>query len=581
MKTLKLLAGIAGFAMAVGSLSPAIAATDKAATTTRTHGETHTAWKSFVDATVARWLALDPAFAVYEGAHQYDGKLPDWSEAGLKAQGAFYRAVIAKAGAFSGLSRDDAFERDYLVAVARGKLFWLEDGDQPHTNPSYYVGNGLDPNVYVSRSYADKPTRMKAMIAFFKGIPTAAAQIRANLKTPMPISFVDLGVDAFKGFADYYRGDARAAFADVDDPALQAEFKSTSQAAGEAMQALADWLAAQRASANTNYALGPAKFARMLKETELVDIPLGQLEAVAKADLKRNQDALKSACAAYAPGQSIPDCFAKMSADKPADGPVAEARREIPELAAFVREKDLLTIPGTKMAEVEESPPYNRANSAYMDPPGPLEPGATSVYYISPPDPTWPKEKQLGYIPGKADLLFTTVHEVMPGHYLQFLHSNASPSIVGKLWVGYGFAEGWAHYAEQMMWDAGLGDGAPEIHVGQLSNALLRDCRFLSAIGLHTGTMTQEQSKALFMTQCYTDEGNAEQQAARGTYDPEYLNYTLNKLMITKLREDWTATRGGRKAWKAFHDQFLSYGGPPVPLVRQAMMNEDAPHAVF
>lgn len=142
-------------------------------------------------------------------------------------------------------------------------------------------------------------------------------------------------------------------------------------------------------------------------------------------------------------------------------------------------------------------------------------------------------------------------------------------------------AEGWAHYSEQMMWDAGLGNGAPEVHIGQLSNALLRDCRFISAIGLHARGMTQEQSKQLFMNQCYQDEGNATQQAARGTYDPEYLNYTLNKLLIMKLRDDWTATRGGRAAWKQFHDTFLSFGGPPVPLVREMMMNEKTPRTVF
>jgi len=188
---------------------------------------------------------------------------------------------------------------------------------------------------------------------------------------------------------------------------------------------------------------------------------------------------------------------------------------------------------------------------------------------------------QAAYIPGKDDLLFTSVHEVMPGHFLQFLHSNRSASLIGRLFVGYGFAEGWAHYTEEMMWDAGLGAGDPEVHIGQLSNALLRNCRFISAIGLHTGGMTLAQSKDLFMKECYQDEGNAEQQAARGTYDPAYLNYTMNKLMIRKLRDDWTASRGGRDAWKQFHDRFLSFGGPPVPLVRQAMMSEDEPRAVF
>jgi uncharacterized protein (DUF885 family) len=143
------------------------------------------------------------------------------------------------------------------------------------------------------------------------------------------------------------------------------------------------------------------------------------------------------------------------------------------------------------------------------------------------------------------------------------------------VFVGYAFAEGWAHYAEEMMWEAGLGNGDPEQHIGQLLNALLRNVRYLSAIGLHTGTMTVEESEKMFRDQAYQDAGNSKQQAARGTFDPAYLNYTMGKLMIMKLRSDWTASRGGQKAWKEFHDRFLSFGGPPVPLVRKSMMKAE------
>lgn len=536
-------------------------------------------WTQFTRSTIDKWLSIDPAFAVYEGAHQFDGKLPDWSENGLKARAAFLRSVIQDAQTFTNLDQTERFERDYLVQVAKGQLFWLEDADQPHRNPVFYINGGLDPNVYISREYADKPTRMKAMIAFFKAVPTAASQIRANLPGAMPATFIKLGTAGFGGFAQYYRGDARAAFADVKDPALQGEFKAVSEAAADAMQQLATSVA--KATPAPDFALGAERFSRMLSATESVDALLDRLEAVGRADLRRNQEALKAACAQYAPGKTIPECFDKMRADKPAEGPVQAARKQIPELTAFVRRKDLVTIPGTERALVKESPPYNRQNSAYIDPPGPFDKGIPSIYYISPPDPAWPEQKQQDYIPGKNDLLFTSVHEVMPGHFLQFLHSNRSPSPVGRLFVGYAFAEGWAHYVEEMMWEAGLGSGDPGVHVGQISNALLRDCRFLSAIGLHARGMTVEQSKRMFMDECYQDEGTADQQAARGTYDPAYLNYTLGKLMIRKLRDDWTATRGGRAGWKAFHDQFLSYGGPPIPQVRQAMMHESAPHAVF
>ncbi|OQW72884.1 MAG: hypothetical protein BVN33_11790 [Proteobacteria bacterium ST_bin13] len=540
-------------------------------------------WTKFRDNFVNRWFELDPANAVYQGKHEFDGQLPDWSAAGLKKQGDFLKETIAAAANFDAtkLSDADRFERDYLVKVAQGKLFWLEDADQPHHNPTYYVGGGLDPNVYIARPYADAPTRMKAMIKFFNSVTAQAPNIRANLKTPMPLSFVNYGVAGFNGFADFYAGDAKKAFAEVKDSALQQQFDVAALSAAKSMREIGTWLESQRSTATQDFALGAERFSRMLAATEGVDAPLAELEKIGVADLKRNQAALTEACAKFAPGATIEACTAKMNANKPDGGPVAEARRQIPMLRAFVIDHDLVSIPGTEAALVEESPPYNRQNSAYIDPPGPFDKGIPSVYYISPPDPSWSKEVQDGFVPGKQDLLFTSVHEVMPGHFVQFLHANRSPSLFGQLFVGYAFAEGWAHYAEEMMWEAGLNKGDPETHIGQLGNALLRDCRFLSAIRLHSGTMTQEQSRQLFVTECHQDEGTARQQSARGTYDPAYLNYTLGKLMIRKLRADWTASRGGAKAWKGFHDAFLSYGGPPVPLVRQAMMKEASAKAVF
>ena len=535
---------------------------------------------TFTQNTIDGWLQQDPYFAVYQGAHQYDGKWADWSAAGLKARGDFLRGVIAQAKGFDGLSKEDAFTRDYMVKVAEGQLFWLEEADQPHKNPAWYVGN-FDPNVYLTRDYADRPTRLKALLTFLQGVPAAATQIQANLKGPLPKSFIQFGASAFGGYAEFYKGDMLKAFADVKDPALQQQVAVAAIKAAAAMDGLTVWLKGQEANATQDFVLGEAKFSRMLSATEGVDVPLGELEQAGQADLKRNQDALTAECAKFAPGKSVQDCMVKLNADRPDGGAVAEATRQIPALTAFVKAQDLVSIPGTEQALVRQSPPYNAQNGAYIDPPGPFEKGIPSIYYIAAPDPSWPMEKQLAYIPGKKDLLFTSVHEVMPGHFLQFLHANRSPSMFGRLFVGYAFAEGWAHYSEEMIWEAGYGAGDPATHIGQISNALLRDCRFLSAIGMHARGMTQEQSKQLFITQCFQDEGTAEQQAARGTYDPAYLNYTLGKLMIRKLRDDWTASRGGRAGWKAFHDTFLSYGGPPIPLVRQSMLGEPAPKAAF
>ena len=544
--------------------------------------DTGSAWGKFLDGFLTGYFPRNPDFAVYQGRHEFDGKLPDWSEEGLADQIAFLEKTLADAQAMvpAKLDDDQKFERDYLIAVVKGELFWLKSADWPHRNPAFYTGT-LDPSVYVTRPYADVTTRAKAFIAYARAVPKATEQIRANLKSPLDPYAIDYGVNAFGGYATFFTGDARAAFAEVTDEAVKKDLEAATAEASKAMQGLADWLKAEKATAKVGYAIGPQLFSQMLADTEMVDLPLAELKAIGEADLKRNQQALATACAQFAPGATMPDCMAKLAKDKPEDGPVAEARRQLPELRAFLVDKDLVSIPGTEEAKVEESPPYNRQNSAYIDIPGPYEKGLPSVYYISPPDPSWAPEVQAEYIPPKKDLLFTSVHEVWPGHFLNFLHANRAKSFFGRLFVGYAYAEGWAHYTEEMMWEAGLGKGDPEVHIGQLANALLRNCRYLSAIGLHTGGMSVDQSIALFRDQCYVDEGNARQQALRGTYDPGYLNYTLGKLMIRKLRADWTAGKGGREAWKAFHDAFLSYGGPPVPMVRAAMMEEKTPKAVF
>ncbi len=538
-------------------------------------------WEVFLAEFLDEYFTINPTFAVYQGKHEFDGLLPDWSEPGLKLQVDSIRKTIAAAGEIDGslLTEPQKFEREYLIKVLEGDLFWIEDVDSPHRNPGYYLGS-LDPNVYIARPYADTATRMRAFIKYATNVPNATAQIQANLQLPLPKTYLKLGTAGFSGYADYFTGDAKVAFAMVKDEDLQSQFDVAASAAAVAMQALSDHLRSVAAT-DDGFAMGAENFSRMLIKTESVNVSLDELEAIGRADLKRNQEALTEACGEFAPDVSIVECMAVMAANKPPGGPVLEARDQLPPLRDFLIENDLVSIPGSEVALVEESPPYNRQNLAYIDIPGPFETGLPSVYYISPPDPEWDAQTRAAYIPGKMDLLGTSIHEVWPGHFLNFLHANRARSLFGKVFVGYAFAEGWAHYSEEMMIEAGLHDGDPETRIGQLTNALLRNCRYLSSIGLHTQGMTVQQSFEMFRNECYQDAGNAIQQAARGTYDPAYLNYTMGKLMIRKLREDWTATRGGRTAWKAFHDEFLSYGGPPIPMVRMAMMNEDMASAVF
>jgi hypothetical protein len=532
-------------------------------------------WSEFVQGFIDGYFRHRPDLAVSAGRHEFDGRLPDWSRAGMAMMLHFLKEERAEAERFGALNRAQEFERGYLMAQIDADLFWIEVAESPYTNPTYYTSfQGLDPNVYVTREYAPLEQRMRAFTTFAFNVPRAVEQIRENLRTPMPRTFVNVGRTGFGGLASFFETDVPKIFTSVQNTNLQREFSEANAAAISALKSLDKWLESELSRATDKFALGPEKFQQMLWATERVKISLDELERIGRRELDRNLAALKAACQKLGPGRSIEECIRHVQSNKPKEGPVQAARDQLHGLKTFLVEKDLVSIPSKNEALVEESLPYMRWNSAYINIPGPYERDLPAIYYIAPPDPSWSPKEQQEYIPAYPDLLFTTIHEVWPGHFLQYLHSNRSPSKFGQVFVGYAFAEGWAHYTEELMWEAGLHNDNPSVHLGQLLNALLRNVRYLSAIGLHTGKMSVEQSEQMFREVAFQDAASARQQAARGTFDPAYLNYTMGKLMIRKLRNDWCADRGGRAAWKEFHNEFLSYGGPAIPLVRKAMVRD-------
>jgi hypothetical protein len=542
-------------------------------------------WAAQRDQFIEDYFKANPFLAVQAGRHEFDGQMADFSAAGLaqevKRLHAARDAVAAVDPAL--LPSTERFERDYALRVIDNDLFWREKARSPFANPRWYVDE-IDPDVYLSRNYAPPDVRMKAYISYARTIPGIAAAIRANLPGPLPRSYVEVAIASFGGYAQFYKDQVGPAFAEVKDAGLQKELADADTAAAEAMAGLKDYFVAQRSTATDNFALGRELFATMLEDTERVSVPVEQIEAAGRVDLERNTTALKAECDHYLPKGTLKACIARMEMNKPAGGAVAAAREQLQRLREFVIAHHVVTVPGTEQAKVAEAPPYNRGNFAFIQVPGPYDKGVAAIFNIAPPDPKWTVAEQAAYVPGVARLTFTSVHEVWPGHFLQFLHSNSNPSKLEGIWVSYAFAEGWAHYCEEMMVEEGLADNEPELHIAQLKDALLRDVRLLSAIGMHTHGMTQAESERMFLDKALADPGNARQQAARGTYDPEYLKYTLGKLMIRKLRTDWvTKQLAGKTAtpaeehqlWHDFHDKFLSYGGPAIPLLRAEMMGEE------
>jgi uncharacterized protein (DUF885 family) len=533
-------------------------------------------YAGLVDSFIEARFQRDPYFAVQAGRHEFDGKMPDWSRASIDADIAElrdYKGRLDKVDV-AGLSDDQKFERDYLAWVIDRELFWMASAEQPFTNPAWYLDR-LDPSMYLTREYAPLPKRLEGFLGYARAVPGLAAEIRANLRTPLPKAFIERGAAGFGGYATFFRDEMPPIFAKVEDAKLKADLTEATLAAAKAMDELTAWLESQRATGTDGFALGAPRFLEMLRETERLDVPLEELELVGRKDLERNLAALQEACAAFAPKAALVACVNKMRANKPSGGTVEGARAQLAELRQFVIDKHIVSIPSEEQALVAESPPYNRGNFAYISTPGPYEnKSVKATYYVAPPDAKWSAAERNAYLPGRAYLLFVSAHEVWPGHYLQGQFANLNPSKAGALWWDYAFGEGWAHYTEEMMYDAGLGAGNPEMRVGMLTNALLRDVRFLSAICLHTGCMTLAESEKMFREQAFADAGNARQQALRGTYDPGYLAYTLGKLMIRKLRTDWLAANPGATP-QQFHDKFLSYGVPPIPLVRRVMLGGD------
>jgi hypothetical protein len=533
-------------------------------------------WHEFADAFIESRMNADPYFAVQAGRHEFDGKMQDWSRASIEADVAQLRTQLTELRKFDGAKLDpaDRLEREYLEWVIDREIFWQADAESPFRNPAWYLEK-LDPSMYLTREYAPLPKRLEGFLGYARAIPGLTAQVRANLRTPLPKAFIERGTAGFGGYATFFRTEMPGIFAKLSDEKQKRELNEATAAAALAMDELTSWLESQRGTATDDFALGSAKFLDMLRKTERVNMPLEELELVGRHDLVRNLEALRQACAAYAPKAKLAACVEKMRADKPVGGTVDGARAQLAELRQFVLDKKIVTIPNQEQALVAESPPYNRGNFAYISIPGPYENPAVKVtYYVAPPDSKWSAAERNAYLPGKAYLLYVSAHEVWPGHYLQSQFANANPSRVAALWWDYAFGEGWAHYAEEMMYDAGLGQGQPEMRVGMLTNALLRDVRFISAVCLHSGCMTLEESEKMFREQAFADAGNARQQALRGAYDPGYLAYTLGKLMIRKLRVDWLAANPGATP-QQFHDKFLSFGTPPIPLVRREMVGND------
>ena len=305
-------------------------------------------------------------------------------------------------------------------------------------------------------------------------------------------------------------------------------------------------------------------------------MPLPEVLARGEAQLEKDYQAFLATAKRIDPSKTPAQVMESLSSDHPtADDLIPSVRRSVDAARKYLVDKGIITIPSEVRPKIEETPPYARSGSfASMDTPGPFETKATEAfYYVTPVEKDWDakhvEEHLRLYNPPVVAMI--NVHEAYPGHYLQFLYAPKFPTKTRKLLYCGTNAEGWAHYCEQMMVDEGFGGGDPKVRLAQLQEALLRDCRYVCGIKLHTEGWTVEQGAKLFVEKGFQEPANAYEEARRGAYNPTYLYYTLGKLQIQQLRDEYMKTKGA--TLRQFHDAFVSQGGLPIKLVREVLLS--------
>ena len=316
----------------------------------------------------------------------------------------------------------------------------------------------------------------------------------------------------------------------------------------------------------------------MLKASEGIDITTEKLLEIAEKDLVNNYQEMKNILK-----NEKDDIFEEMNNEFPkTDALIQECQKIVNQTKDYLKKSKLLTIPTDEDCEVVETPKFRRSfGIASMNLPGLAEPseGKETYYYITPPEPDWNVEKTANFMKNFAygSLHVTTIHEVFPGHFIQGLyyqHVIKSP-IVRLFSFSISMIEGWAHYGEELVVNHGYNKfDKTKVKIGQLLGALKRNVRFVCAVKMHCQEMTVEEAKELFKEKAFLSEESAKMEAMRGTVDPMYLNYTLGKLFIKKLKSDVKKEKGKKFKEKDFHDSILQLGAPPIILLREVLLKK-------
>ncbi len=549
-------------------------------------------YEAIAEEFIKGYFAARPLLGTAIGLHEYDGKITDYSRLALDAELSRLKRFDDRLQKFdlNKLSQRQSIDLRILQAAIRNEIFQREAMAIYERNPIVYA-RAADVNIYIKRNFAALEDRVHSIVAIESQVPNILIAARTNLDPVLPKPYVELAIRVAKGSADFLRKNLVGAVVELRDERVRTEFLEANRKAAAALTDYAAWLERDKLpKATTDFALGQEKFQRLLKETELVDLPPEKVLETGLTQMHKEQKAFADAAKRIDSNKSAVEVFKQMQSEHPTpESLLADIGKDLEQIRKFVVTRKLVTIPSEVRARVKETPQYRRATSfASMDTPGAFEKRATEAYYyVTPPESDWPPLQKDEWLTAfnfySTDVV--SIHEVYPGHYVQFLRLNASPaSKVEKIFGSYAFIEGWAHYCEKMMVDEGYGTvanpseadekRAAKYRLAQADEALLRLCRLCVSIKMHTQQMTVEEAAKFFQDNCYYEEKPARAEAMRGTFDPGYLNYTLGKLQILKLRDDYKAQEGANFSAQKFHNELLNHGMPPIRLLRELMLKD-------
>jgi uncharacterized protein (DUF885 family) len=555
------------------------AATDTAAAAS-------TPFSTFADVYFDSLFAYQPTQGTAAGFHQYDTKIEDLSQASITRRIATLKSQQQRLDSIKAgpMNANDSIDAAMIDGAIKSEIQSLEVLQVWKTNPMGYVGlPGGAVDLLMKRNFAPPAERLRSVTARLRGVPAVLAAMRANVQNPAK-ELTDLAIRIAGGSVGFFRNDVAtwAKGAAGNDSAALRDFTLANDSAAAALDSAARWLKSDLLPRSKgNFAIGAKAFADKLLYDEMVDIPLDRLLALGEANLEKDYQAFVATARQVAPGKTPQEAMASLESEHPKpENLVASAKATIEGARQFLIDHSIVEIPSDVRPIVTETPPYARSGSfASMDTPGAYETKATEAfYYVTPPEKDWDaqhvEEHMRLFNPSVMNMI--TVHEAFPGHYLQFIYAKQFPTKTRKLLAVSSNAEGWAHYSEQMMIEEGFGGGTPKQHLAQLSEALLRDCRWVVGMKEHTqGMSVDEGAKKYFTEKCFQQPANAYEEARRGAYNPTYLYYTLGKLEIYKLRTDYERAKGANFSLKDFHTQFVKQGGLPIKLIRRVLLPGD------